>query len=51
MIILVDRGGIDVDVDLLGARRERVSRPVMRSSKRAPMLIITSQSCIAILAS
>ena len=27
------------------------SRPVMRSSKRAPMQIITSQSCIAQLAS
>ena len=27
------------------------SRPVMRSSKRAPILIITSQSCIAQLAS
>ena len=27
------------------------SRPVMRSSKRAPMQIITSQSCIAMLAS
>ncbi len=27
------------------------SRPVTRSSKRAPMLIITSQSCIARLAS
>ena len=26
-------------------------RPVMRSSKRAPMQIMTSQSCIAILAS
>ena len=26
-------------------------RPVMRSSKRAPMLIITSQSCMAMLAS
>jgi hypothetical protein len=46
--VLVDRAWVDVDVDLaLRVRREGVERPVTRSSKRAPMQIITSQSCIA----
>jgi hypothetical protein len=49
--ILVDRRRVDVDVDLLRVGENASSRPVMRSSKRAPMQIMTSQSCIAMLAS
>ena len=48
---LVDRGRVDVDMRLFGVRAEFVQTPVIRSSKRAPMLIIRSQSCIAMLAS
>ncbi len=45
--VLVDRGRIDVDMDLVEPGENASSRPVMRSSKRAPMQIIRSQSCIA----
>jgi hypothetical protein len=49
---LVDRRRIDVDMDLLGFRGANLSiRPVIRSSNRAPILIMTSQSCIVMLAS
>jgi hypothetical protein len=48
--LLIEEGSISMWIFFeLGENAS--SRPVMRSSKRAPMLIITSQSCIAILAS
>ena len=50
--VLADRGGVDVDVDLLAspARRRPGGRsPGRRSARRSPT--ITSQSCMALLAS
>ena len=49
--VLVDRGRIDVDVNLFEPGENASVRPVMRSSKRAPTHSMTSQSCIAMLAS
>ena len=49
--VLVDRRRVDIDVVFLEPGENASSRPVMRSSKRAPTLIITSQSCMALLAS
>jgi hypothetical protein len=41
--VLVDRGRVDIGVDLQRFGEKAFSRPVTRSSKRAPMLNITSQ--------
>ena len=48
--LLIDDGSMSMWI-FFEFGENAVSRPVMRSSKRAPMQIITSQSCIAILAS
>jgi hypothetical protein len=48
---LVDRGAVDIDVDLLELGENASSRPVTRSSNRAPMQMIRSAWFIAMLAS
>ena len=48
--LLIEAGSIST-WNLLEAGENASSRPVMRSSKRAPIQIITSQPCIARLAS
>ena len=45
-VLLMDVGSMSTWI-LREFGEKASSRPVMRSSKRAPMLIITSQSCIA----
>ncbi len=49
-VLLMEEGSMSTWI-LRDPGEKAVSSPVMRSSKRAPMLIITSQSCIAWLAS
>ncbi len=48
--LLIDEGSISTWI-LVEPGENASSRPVMRSSKRAPMQIITSQPCIDRLAS
>jgi hypothetical protein len=48
--LLIEDGSISTWI-LVDPGENASMRPVMRSSKRAPMLIIRSQSCIAMLAS
>src|SRR5260221_662464 len=48
--LLIDDGSMSTCI-FLDPGEKASSRPVMRSSKRAPMQIMTSQSCIAMLAS
>ena len=48
--LLMDDGSISTWI-FFDFGEKASSRPVMRSSKRAPMQIITSQSCIDMLAS
>ena len=48
--LLIDDGSMSTWI-LVEPGEKASSRPVMRSSKRAPMQIIRSQSCIAQLAS
>jgi hypothetical protein len=48
--LLIDEGSISTWIFVEPGENASM-RPVMRSSKRAPILIIRSQSCIAMLAS
>ena len=50
MLLLIDDGSMSTWIFFEPGENASV-RPVMRSSKRAPMHSITSQSCIAMLAS
>ena len=50
MFLLIDDGSMSMWIFFEPGENASV-RPVMRSSKRAPMHSMTSQSCIAMLAS
>ena len=49
--VFVDRARVDIDVNLLGVRRKRIQAPGDPVIKPEPTAIITSQSCMDMLAS